>query len=360
VSRHRLLSRRSYRVWMGVNMTLLLALSCTVLYFTVGGGTTRGSAVAPDFLANPTASASVAASVPTKAEILSATGTYFGLSSPQAPWSRNEVNGLAGRAGARPDLLEYFVNWTEEFRPQAVVASYAQGCVPVISWEPWAGLQSGTSQPAYALARITGGAYDSYLTRFATAVRDQRFPVVIRLAHEMNGTWYPWDESLSGNQPGQYAPMWRHVHDIFSRVGATNVIWLWSPNIVRPVPDVALHPLYPGDAYVDWIGMVGYQATEETTAAETYDLTLKKIHSFTQKPVLITETGAAPGPNQAGWTADLFRWLAGRHDVLGFIWFEYDKADTGTKDWRFSTVPDTLHAFQQGMKRLTLATPVRG
>src|SRR4051812_9114863 len=100
---------------MGVNMTLLLALSCTVLYFTVGGGTSSGSAVAPDFLANPTASASVAASVPTKQEILSATGTYFRLSSPQAPWSRNEVNGLASKAGVRPDLLEYFVNWTEEF-----------------------------------------------------------------------------------------------------------------------------------------------------------------------------------------------------------------------------------------------------
>jgi hypothetical protein len=345
---------------MGVNVTLLLALSCTVLYFTVAGGSSRGSAVAPDFLANPSVSASVSASVPTKAEIMSGTGDYFGLSSPQAPWSRTEITSLSGQAGARPGMLEYFVNWTEEFRPQAVVASYAQGCVPVISWEPWAGLQAGTSQPAYSLARITSGAYDGYIARFATAVRDQRWPVVIRLAHEMNGTWYPWAESMSGNQAGQYAQMWRHVHDIFARVGATNVIWLWSPNIVRPVPDVQLHPLYPGDDYVDWIGMVGYQATEETTAAETFDLTVKKIRGFTQKPVLITETGAAPGPNQAAWTANLFDWLAGRHDVVGFIWFEYDKADTGTKDWRFTTVPDTLHAFQHGIGRLTLANPVRG
>ena len=167
----------------------------------------------------------------------------------------------------RPDLLEYFVNWTEDFRPQAVIAAYRQDTIPVITWEPWAGLEHGTSQPDYALARIIAGDYDQYIARFATAVRNQKWPVALRFGHEMNGDWYPWSERKSGNHAGEYVRAWRHVHDIFTNLHADNAIWVWSPNIVRPVPSVQLKPLYPGDDYVDWVGMVGYAADEQTTAA---------------------------------------------------------------------------------------------
>src|SRR5262249_40640248 len=156
------------------------------------------------------------------------------------PWSSAEINAIADSAGARPTLLQFFVRWTDDFQGEALVTCYAHGAVPIMSWEPWAGINSGYSQPRFALRHIIRGRFEPYTPRVAEAVRDQRVPVALRFAHEMNGTWYPWSESQSGNRPGQYVVAWRHVHDIFRQVGATNVIWIWSPNIIRPVPQVSL------------------------------------------------------------------------------------------------------------------------
>ena len=73
--------------------------------------------------------------------------------------------------------------------------------------------------------------FDSYLRSWADGIRSLGYPVAIRFAHEMNGDWYPWCEKVNGNQPGDYVKAWRHVHDVFRPRGATNVIWVWSPNV---------------------------------------------------------------------------------------------------------------------------------
>jgi hypothetical protein len=292
--------------------------------------------------------------IPSKHQLLRPTGKHFGVSTYQAPWLWAETHRVAKLAGARPTLIEYFVKWTEKFRPASVAMCYGQDALPVLSWEPWAGPKHGIDQPGYALARIAAGEFDPYIARFAKAIRHQRWPVVLRFAHEMNGNWYPWSEQRSGNRPGDYVRAWRHVHKVFQRAGATNVVWLWSPNILRPVPQVSLAALYPGDRYVDWIGMVGY-AVGERTAAQVFDPTLATLRRITPKPVLITETGAHPGSNKAVWTADLFRWLNRHRDVIGFIWFERNRATGGNADWRFAADKRTLHAFRRGIARTRLA-----
>lgn len=337
---------------MAVNTVVLLLLSGWVVHSALGAPPTA----VPPAGAPPSATADDHTRIPSKQDIMSADGHRFGLSAPQVPWSRAEIDGIAAKAGARPTLLQYFVKWTDDFRPEGVDAAYRNGGVPVISWEPWSGGKQGVDQPAYALGRIIAGDHDEYLLRFATAVRDHRWPIGLRFAHEMNGSWYPWSEKRSGNQPGEYVRAWRHVHDIFTRVGATNVIWIWSPNIIRPVPKVDLAALYPGDEYVDWIGMVGY-STGERTAARLFEPTLRRLRAFTDRPLLITETGSRPEAYRLPFIRDLFTWLAARTDVVGFIWFEYDRADGGTGDWRFTTNPEATEAFRAGLRQLRLAPP---
>jgi beta-mannanase len=293
---------------------------------------------------------------PTKDQIMAIPGIRFGLSTPQAPWSSAEINKLASTAGAHPTMLQFFVKWTEDFRPDSIPQTYKQGALPIISWEPWAGVKEGRSQPNYSLAKIASGQFDAYITKFATAVRDQKWPVGIRFAHEMNGNWYPWSEQQSPNHLGDYVKAWRHVHDVFQKVGATNVIWIWSPNITRPVPKISLEKLYPGDAYVDWIGMVGY-ADEESTASVVFQPTMTTVRKFTKKPFIITETSAQSGPHQLKWIGDLFHWLPQHPDVVGFIWFEFSKQDGGTSDWRYAANPSVAKAFHSGIASVTLAAP---
>jgi beta-mannanase len=291
---------------------------------------------------------------PTKEQILAIPGVRFGLSAPQAPWSSDEINKMATAAGAHPTVLQFFVKWTEDFRPDSVPQTYKQGALPIISWEPWAGPKAGTDQPTYALSKITSGQFDAYITKFATAVRDQKWPIGIRFAHEMNGDWYPWSEKRSGNHPGDYVKAWQHVHDVFQTVGAANVIWIWSPNVLRPVPGVKLRPLYPGDNYVDWVGMVGY-AVEESTASAVFQPTMTAMREFTKKPLIITETGVQAGPHRLSWIADFFHWLPQHSDVVGFVWFEFSKEQGGSADWRFTVNAPTAQAFKQAMGAAKLA-----
>lgn len=293
--------------------------------------------------------------VPKKASFTAPEGKYFGISSTQIPWSSKKTDTLAAAAGQRPTMSEYFVNWDEDFDPAAVDASYRQGMLPVVSWQPWAGRKQSTDQPTYALAKIAGGTYDAYVTKFARAVADHQWPVVIRFAHEMNGAWYPWSEQRSGNHKGDYVKAWRHVHDLFEQAGADNVIWLWSPNILRPVPQVSLAELYPGDDYTDWIGMVGY-AVHEKTAATVFNPTLKKLRKLTDRPIVITEAGAQPSASKAAWISDFFTWLgkSEQDDIIGFIWFERDRQQGGGADWRFTENAATRKAFRRGLADIDL------
>jgi hypothetical protein len=345
-------------VWIAGNGVLLAVLTLWLVARAFVSDPVSASSPSAVATAIDSARAAVTpAVVPTRNAFLHPRAPYFGLTTPQSPWSPSEIDGLARRAGARPTVLQFFVKWNQEFRPDAVAMCYRQHALPLLSWEPWAGPKYGLSQPAFALRKISSGAYDSYITRFATAIRDERWPVAIRFAHEMNGNWYPWSESQSGNHSGDFVQAWRHVHDLFIRVGAGNVIWVWSPNIIRPVPDVSLRALYPGDKYVDWLGMVGY-GVDEHTADEVFDPTIAVLRTFTRKPLLITETGAQPGPAKTAWTASFFPWLRQHRDVIGFTWFELSPSTGANADWRFSSDPGTEKAFHDGIVQSTLAPPL--
>ena len=181
-----------------------------------------------------------------------------------------------------------------------------------------------------AAAGSSTGAYDDYLRQYARDVAALGLPMAIRLDHEMNGGWYPWAEQdlerrrpINGNSPGDYVAMWRHVHDIFEAEGANEyVIWVWAPNIVNNLPACAtgrartLRSLYPGDEYVDWVGLSGYyrppyKADQTPTFDYTFDRSLDQLRAITDKPILLAEIGASEiGGNKPAWVTDLFDALA--------------------------------------------------
>ncbi|WP_146616518.1 glycoside hydrolase family 26 protein [Kitasatospora sp. SolWspMP-SS2h] len=353
------------RVWMVVNVVLLSALCWGVM------AALRLDGMGPRYagLGHPADAPGIQQlvhpqppPVPDKSVFANPDGKYFGVATAEAPWSSAELDSLADKSGTRPTMTEYFVRWNAEFDPKAVAQAYEHGTLPVLSWEPWEGEEAGhTDQPKYALSTIIGGQHDDYIRRFAQAVAAQKWPVAIRFAHEMNGVWYPWSESQNGNQAGQYVQAWQHVHDVFAQAGAANVIWIWSPNITRPLPKVALPPLYPGDAYVDWVGVTGYGTKGEQTADETFGPTLTVLRGITAKPILITETGREPSTAlKAQWVSDFFDWLNQQPDVIGFVWFERDTDHGAKADWRFDETPEALRAFADGIASVKLARGLSG
>jgi mannan endo-1,4-beta-mannosidase len=200
------------------------------------------------------------------------------------------------------------------------------------------------------LGQIIDGTFDGYLDSWAVAARNDGRPIVLRFAAEMNGNWYPWSESLNGNAVGEFAQAWRHIHDRFEAVGADNVIWLWSVNRTNNLStDIATY--YPGDEYVDWVGMSGYlrQLTPGVTPSfsATFDLTLGQLRALTTKPILLAEIGAGTDEtNKSAWIRSLFSGMAASPDIIGFLYFNDQKVGG---DWRLQTSQAVVNAFADGV-----------
>jgi len=313
---------------------------------------------------------------PPRDAIVHPTDRYFGLYTAQSPFSWAEHDQVAAAVGVEPDLAGYFQGWDTPFRADAVTRSWTKGVLPMVTWEsrPMNAPNSEPIEPDYSLPRIIDGAFDDYLRQYARDVAALGLPVAIRLNHEMNGSWYPWSElgvngaQVNGNNRGDFVRMWRHVHAIFEAEGANeHAIWVWSPNIVNRLPKLNqpleyTKSLYPGDAYVDWVGLSGYyrppyDADQTPTFSWSYDASLDQLRAITDKPILLAEIGASEsGGNKAAWVTDLFDALARPEnaDVIGIAWFHHtvttiSEGQRITNDWRITSRGDSQQAFVDGI-----------
>lgn len=257
--------------------------------------------------------------VPVSDLIHARSGKFIGLEAQGAPDALNPVQNVAESLNVEPNLIGQYVRWPRPFDALAAGNALSYGALYYVVWEPF-----GTT-----VAQVANGNRDAYITSFARAIRAYRHPVAISFGHEMNGYWYPW--STSGATAAEFVAAWRHIHDLFAKAGAGNVVWIWNPNVVNPVPNVPLQPFWPGDAYVDWVGLTGYFAkTGPDTFDALYGPTMQQVRQFTNKPFIIAETSVQTGINEIASIENLVRGVRKNRDVMGFVWFDYNKDNV---DW---------------------------
>ena len=237
------------------------------------------------------------------------------------------------------------------------------GAIPFFSWASQS-TPATLNQPDFQLADVIAGTHDAYIRAFAEEARDWGHPFFLRFNWEMNGDWFAWSEGVNGNGPGQYVAAWRHVHHIFAAVGATNATWVWAPNVDPYGRLQDLAPLYPGDAYVDWTGLDGYNWGTNPTSPKgwmsfdelfrsTYDEIVETIAPA--KPMIISEVGSTEyGGSKAAWIADALRSASTEYPRLrGLLWFE--KYDDGM-DWPLATSTAAASAFAAGVQNPSYLT----
>jgi mannan endo-1,4-beta-mannosidase len=269
-------------------------------------------------------------------------GKFFGVEADGSPDSLAPVQEVAASVGRDPNLLGQYVEWGSAFDAPAAARATGYGALYYMAWEPF----------STTVESIADGGSDNYLTKFARAVRAFRGPVAISFGHEMNGNWYPWGNSHA--TPAQFVAAWRHIHNVFAAAGATNVIWVWNPNIVNPMPNVELAPYWPGSAYVDWVGITGYFATTgPDTFAGVYGPTITEVRQFTSKPIIIAETAVETGPDEIDSIRNLISGVQASSDVLGFVWFDYNKDGV---DWTLVDRPKARAAVAGGIAAMHLVS----
>ena len=188
---------------------------------------------------------------------------------------------------------------------------------------------------------IAAGRFDDYLREFATDVRKLNLPIALTVAHEFNGHWYPWGTQRT--RAKDFVAGWRHIHDVFAQVGATNVIWTWTPNVVNYLGRIPLRQYWPGASYVNWVGIDGYFTHKgEQTFESLFRPTLNEVKKFTGKPVLIVETGAEPGSMRAKAVTELFSKVAKDPNIVGFVYFN----SRGSGNWVIDHDQRALKVFR--------------
>jgi len=299
-----------------------------------GAGVTQAAAAPTGAGASSSASSQSAPLAPAYdvTPLLDPSRKYLGVEINGAPDSITPAEQFASWVGAKPNLIGQYLAWGTSFDTTAASNAWSYGAMDFVVWEPW----------DTTLSDIAAGDSDTYITDFATAVRTLNVPIALSFGHEFNGDWYPWGTGKT--TAADFVAAWKHIHNLFAAAGATNVIWIWDPNDIYPMPDVSLEQYYPGDAYVDWAGVTGYWDQGGPDSYGTLYLpTLEEIRTFTQKPFIIAETSVEPGTDEDQSLRGLFEAVQQHSDILGFVWYDYDKGG----DWRIENRPALMTEFQQ-------------
>jgi mannan endo-1,4-beta-mannosidase len=260
-----------------------------------------------------------------------ATAPYLGVFAGGFPPSTAALSTFQNTTGVRPNLITFYERFGSGFRAASVCVAVSRGATPVLQIDP----------TNIDLATIANGHSDAYLRYYATAIKDFKAPVIVSFGHEMNGDWYSW--GFRHASPALFVATWRHIVGVFRAVGARNVRWLWTVNVINDTAaDEVANPAlwWPGSAYVSWVGIDGYYFTAGTTFASLFGPTIVAVSHVTHDPILISETGIAPAAGQPGKIRNLFAGIRA-YGLLGFIWFDA----VGSQDWRL-TNPAAQAAFR--------------
>jgi beta-mannanase len=230
----------------------------------------------------------------------------------------------------------------------------------MITWEPWLippDSSNPQNQPQFSLKKILSGQYDHYIEQFAHAVARFGNNILLRPMHEMNGFWYPWCGTVNGNTPADFIKTWFHLQKIFTRIGTTNVKWIWSP-YASSYPDNdenRISAYFPGDEFLDIAALDGYNWGNSREWGvwrefpELFGNGYDEITLLTSKPLMIAETGCTEeGGCKAEWLEQMFSSLGKRFSAIeALVWFDVDKEC----DWRISSSPLSCNAFRTNAPR---------
>jgi hypothetical protein len=282
----------------------------------------------------------------------------FGSWTPGDPYhgTTHGQDALQAATGRHVDIVNWYQSWgggswVSAVQQQALQAVTSKGRTPLLTWEPWEPTGS-PNQPKYALARIAGGDFDVYLTTWALALKLNGSPVYLRPMHEFNSDWYPWSGAANGNTPAQFVQAWRHIHDIFRNLGASNVRFVWSPNNIDVPASNPMESFYPGDAYVDVLAVDGYNWGAGTPAfggwqsfSEVFARAYDRLSALGPQPIWIAEVGSsADGGDKAAWIRDMFARAAEMSRLEAIVWFNENKE----RDWSATPTPEIAAAFAPG------------
>lgn len=290
----------------------------------------------------------------------------WGFSIEGFPVTKQDLEKVEQETKLAAQIIQFYLQWpqsAEHFESilPSLEAIVSVGAIPCITWEPMFIMDQKEKTISYE--RILDGHYDGYLNEIANEIKQWNKPIIIRFAHEMNLKRYHWgtsEEEYGAKSPEIYIKLFRYVATFFKNQNVKNVRWVFCPN-VDSIPNEAWNQArnyYPGDAYVDILGMDGYNwAITSNIASERQLSWTKPWMSFEQifqglyselkqisphKPIMVFETASVNREDRkkSMWLKDALE-VAKRWKLMGMIWFQSNKEENWLiqQDGDYSYVP---------------------
>ncbi len=295
------------------------------------------------------------------------------------------------RLAGKPITWAYFSNhWFGGrivFPAAAVRTIQRAGRVPFIRMMAWSRYFADEPDPVFTMQRIIGGDFDDALRRWARDAKATATPVLVEFGTEVNGEWFPWNGRWNGggrtdgygdpswpDGPERFRDAYRHIVDLFRAEDVRNVTWFFHVN-AGSFPHARWNRIryyYPGDDYVDWVGISNYGSVSPEYEWDAFTPTLRSIYAqvermTAEKPVAVLEYGvvedAAHG-DKAQWIRAAFRGLlSGEFPRLyAASWWQErweNEPPVGPSDVRINSSPEALAAYRAGVAGPTFVSTPR-
>lgn len=231
-------------------------------------------------------------------------------------------------------ILHFYMPFNVPLPVSTLNTIEADHSIPLISW--------GCTD----VAAIANGKYDTYISDYANSLKSFGKPVFLRWYWEMNqinkGGGQPAGADCGGYNNGPaFVAAWKHIYTIFHNVGASNVAFVWCPGYSGG----NFSTYYPGDNYVDWIGLDRYERTSKGQPFLDFNAMFGNYAqewASSRKPIMIAETGAMGGGEQSEYFNDVLNQAPQIPQIKAFVYFD----STGPAgDWELESAG--IPAFQK-------------
>jgi len=223
----------------------------------------------------------------------------------------------------------YYLNKPEDEKAMhlnAVKQAYARGAVVTFDWHIIGQNSSsftiqGNESLLQDILQNRNGArawFYGEMDKVIAIVENIEFPIIFRPLHEMNGKWFWWHS----DDAADFKTLWKMFVDYFRGKNVHNVIYCWAPNYVQ---NEDYFKYYPGDDYVDVLGLDAYEPGAAMSHAELFTVMMQMVDYATVsgKIAAFTETGnrsAYPDQRPRFWTQDVLNPINGNAKVRQIAW----------------------------------------
>jgi hypothetical protein len=309
----RRLSRHDRRYLIGGASAVALILVVVIVIVSVSGG---GSSPTTGALPTPSATAPNSPGAVSGKPAVPDKGAYLGaFLGPQTGITDRltTIAELESAIGKKVAIEHRYYHWSDNFPSAADRATAAQGRIPFDAVKLVASDKTTFTQ-------IASGGQDDVIKRDAQLAKAFGKPMFVSFQHE------PGVIVASGDYgtPQDFVAAWRHIVDVYREVGATNVAFVYvqtaysyrDANINAPAgPD----KLYPGDAYIDWLGVDGYSyefcsaERHQNASWQGFSKIFANFYAWAKprhKPEMVAEYGVNEDPSNPDRKGDWYRQMA--------------------------------------------------